>query len=167
MIRKPRLIDNIDVEILGILQKDCRIKLGEIARKLGIPKSTVYYRIKRLEAQKIIRGYHARVDAAKLGKDYTAIVSIRTKHSSGYQKKVGDKLAQIAGVWATYFVFGEEDFIVLTLSDNREELMKIVEKISNIDGVERTNTTIVGKILGENPIIQLNLLRNNNETEIV
>jgi len=104
------------------------------------------------------------VDAAKLGKDYTAIVSIRAKHSSGYQKKVGEKLAQITGVWATYFVFGEEDFIVLTLSDNRKELMKIVERISNIDGVERTNTTIVGKILSENPIVQLNLVCNNNET---
>jgi DNA-binding Lrp family transcriptional regulator len=134
---------------------DCRTSLEKIAKKLGVPKSTVHYRIRRLEAEKIIEGYYAKVNATKLGKDYVTITLVRAKYGPDYHEKLGNILAQIPGVWAVYFVFGDTDFIVLTKSDNREDFLKKLENMMNMKEIERTNTQVVAKTLKEDPRIEL------------
>jgi DNA-binding Lrp family transcriptional regulator len=148
-------LDELDKEILKILQMDCRTSLEKIAKKLGVPKSTVHYRIRRLEAEKIIEGYYAKVNATKLGKDYVTITLVRAKYGPDYHEKLGNILAQIPGVWAVYFVFGDTDFIVLTKSDNREDFLKKLENMMNMKEIERTNTQVVAKTLKEDPRIEL------------
>lgn len=148
-------LDEIDTLILEILQKDCRTPLGQISNELGVPKSTVHYRIKRLEAEEIIEGYYAKVDATKLGKDYITVSLIRAKYGPGYHEKVGKMLAEIPGVWAVYFMFGEIDFIVLARSDNREDFMEKLEKVISMQEIERSNTEIIAKVIKEDPRIEL------------
>lgn len=143
------ILDEIDVGILNILQEDCRLSLEYIANKLGIPKSTVYYRIKRLEEEGIIEGYHAKINFEKLGNDFLTITLVRAKYEQGYHEKVGRKICDIPGVWGVYFVFGENDFIVLTRSKNREEYLRKLEIIMGMPEIERTNTLIVAKVLKE------------------
>jgi DNA-binding Lrp family transcriptional regulator len=145
----------MDVRILEMLQKDCRTSLKQMANELGVPKSTVHYRMKRLEEEGIIEGYHAKVDATKLGKDYVAIIFIRAKYSPSYHEKVGKLLAQIPGVWAVYFVLGDIDFIVLARASNRDDFMGKLEKITNMIEIERTSTQIVAKTLKEDPRIEI------------
>lgn len=155
MPNSHKSLDELDREILKILQMDCRTSVEKIAKKLGVPKSTVHYRIKRLEAEKIIEGYYAKVNATKLGKDYVTITLVRAKYGPDYHERLGNMLAQIPGVWAVYFVFGDTDFIVLTRSDNREDFMKKLEKMMNMKEIERTNTQVVAKTLKEDPRIEL------------
>jgi Lrp/AsnC family leucine-responsive transcriptional regulator len=153
--RQNRSLDETDTRILEILQKDCRTPLEQIADKLGIPKSTVHYRIKRLEAEKIIEGYYAKVDATKLGKNFVTITFIRTKYGPSYHEKVGEMLAQIPGVWAAYFVFGETDFVVLARSDNSKDFMEKLERVMKMQHIERSSTQVVAKIIKEDPRIEL------------
>jgi len=161
--RQSRSLDEIDIGILEILQKDCRTPLEQIANKLGIPKSTVHYRIKRLETEEIIEGYYAKIDATKLGKDYITISFIRAKYGPSYHEKVGKMVAQIPGVWAVYFTFGETDFIVLTRSDNREDFMEKLEKIISMQQIERTSTQVVARVIKEDPRVELkSSMRYNN-----
>lgn len=155
MSNSHKSLDELDKEILKILQMDCRTSLEKIAKKLGVPKSTVHYRIRRLEAEKIIEGYYAKVNATKLGKDYVTITLVRAKYGPDYHEKLGNILAQIPGVWAVYFVFGDTDFIVLTKSDNREDFLKKLENMMNMKEIERTNTQVVAKTLKEDPRIEL------------
>ncbi len=155
MVNPPKSLDKVDRGILEILQKDCRTPLEEIAKKLGISKSTAHYRVKRLEAEGIIEGCYAKINAAKLGKDFITITMIRAKYGPGYHEKVGKKLAEIPGVWAVYFVLGEIDFIVMARTKNREKFMEKLDKIINLGEIERTNTQVVAKILKEDPRIEL------------
>jgi len=148
-------LDEIDMGILELLQKDCRTSLGQIANKLGVSKSTVHYRIKKLEAEEIIKGYYVKVDATKLGKDYTTITFVRAKFGPKYHEKVGKMLAQIPGVCAVYFIFGENDFVVLTTSDNREYFMEKLEKMYDMPELERTSTVVVAKTIKEDSRIDL------------
>src|SRR5690348_492497 len=72
------MIDGLDKQILNILQNDGRISNADIARQVNLAPSAVLERIRKLEAQKIIRGYTAEIDAKALDQGTTAIIAIRT-----------------------------------------------------------------------------------------
>jgi Lrp/AsnC family leucine-responsive transcriptional regulator len=143
-------LDALDTQILNLLQEDCRLSLKRLANELGVPKSTVHYRIKRLEADGIIAGYGARVNVAKLGKDYVTLTFVRTKYGRGYHERIGTALAALPGVAAVYLVFGEADFVVLIKSKDRTEYMETLENIINMTYIERTHTQIIARTIKEN-----------------
>jgi len=153
--RATKGLDKIDLTLLGILQGDCRTSLEKIATRLKVPKSTVHYRIRKLERVGILEGYNARVNAGRLGYDYLAIVSVRAKYGPKYHEKVGRKLAESSGVWAVYYVLGDNDFIVLIRARDREDYMRKLEQISGMTDIERTSTQIVAKVLKEDPRVDM------------
>lgn len=114
-------LDDIDIQILNILQTDCRKSLDEISKMINVSKSTVYYRIKRLESLGVIEGYYAKVNPKALGNDYFTITLVKAKYGPGYHEKIGKILSNIPGVWAVYYVFGEYDFVVIARARDREK----------------------------------------------
>ncbi|MHA1803037.1 MAG: Lrp/AsnC family transcriptional regulator [Promethearchaeota archaeon] len=157
-LARRSFLDETDMRILNLLQNDARMPLNEIAKRLSnevskISKSTVHYRIKRLEEEGVIKGYYAKVDPSKIGEDITIVVNIRAKFGKGYHERIGKKLSKIPGVWAVYFIFGENDFTVIARCKNRKELFEKMQILYNSEDVERTTTQIVGKVVKEDPRI--------------
>ncbi len=148
-------VDQTDLEILKMLQDDCRITLDEMANKLKISKSTVYYRIKKLERLGIILGCHAKLSPEKMGKDYVAVILVKAKYGPGYHEKIGQKLASIGGVTIVYYIFGEWDFVMQVRASGKDEILRILEQIMNMEEVERTSTLIVAKVIKEDPRIPI------------
>ncbi|QIW23834.1 Lrp/AsnC family transcriptional regulator [Sulfolobus sp. S-194] len=145
-------MDEIDLRILKILQKDAKCSLEDLSTELKIPKSTVAYRIKKLESLNIIRGYYAQIDPTALDLDYIVISSVRVKYGKDYHTELGSKIASIPGVWGVYFVLGDTDFIVIARYRNREEFMKnYLERLTSMPEVERSSTQVVVKIIKESP----------------
>lgn len=147
-------LDDTDMKILDLLQKDCRMPLNKIAEEVSdkenkISKSTIHYRIKRLEEESVIEGYYAKINPSKIGDDITVIVNIRARFGKGYHEKVGNKLAEIPGVWAVYFIFGENDFTVIARCKNRKDLFDKMQFLYEDEEIERTVTQIVGKVVKE------------------
>ena len=156
MISTKRIkLDNKDIEILRLLQRNGRISLDEIARTLNMPKSTIHYRIKRLERSGIIEAYYAKLNVESLGKDYITATFVRAKYGPGYHEIVGRKLASIPGVWAVYFVLGDIDFIVLSRANDRDDFMRILNQMMSIKGIERTSTHVIIKVIKEDPRVEL------------
>jgi len=148
--------DNIiDRSILRLLQQDCRVPLDVLAKKIGVPKSTLHYRIKRLEKEGVIGGYYAKVDPLKLGYDYVAVVLVKARYGPNYHEKLGKKIAKISGVWGVYYVLGEYDFIVLIRAKDREDYMNKLELMSSMPDIERTNTQVAAKVLVEDPRVSV------------
>jgi Lrp/AsnC family leucine-responsive transcriptional regulator len=148
-------VEKVDVDVLRILQKDCRVPLREIAEQLGVPKSTVHYRVRRLEQAGIIEGYYAKLNAAALGNEYLAVILVRAKYGPRYHERVGRRLAKVAGVSAVFYVLGEIDFIVLIRAIDTDDYMRKLTQISNMRDIERTSTQVVAKILKEDPRVDL------------
>ncbi|HET8720196.1 MAG TPA: winged helix-turn-helix transcriptional regulator, partial [Candidatus Nitrosotenuis sp.] len=73
------ILDKTDVKILKNLLVDARLSSRQLALKLGMSTVTILTRIKRMEQEKIIKGYTAVIDQEKLGYDLTAIIEIYTK----------------------------------------------------------------------------------------
>jgi DNA-binding Lrp family transcriptional regulator len=153
--RKDLAVDETDVRILKAVQEDCRTPLEIIARKLRVPKSTVHYRVKRLEQAGVIEHYFAKLNAAKLGKDYLVVILARAKYGHHYHERIGRKVAAIPGVWAVYYVLGENDFVLLARANDRDDYMHMLEMISSMPDIERTNTQVVAKVIKEDARIML------------
>jgi len=153
--QKTTSLDEIDKRILTRLQINSRTPLERLAKELGLPKSTVRYRTKRMEEEKVIEGYYAKVNAAKVGKDYITLTFVRARYGPSYHEKTGKILAQIPGVCSVYFVFGEYDFVVLTKSSDTNDFLEKLERMTNMTEIERTNTQVVGKTLKEDQRIEI------------
>jgi len=80
------MLDNVDKKILELLQKDGRIPLTQIAKKLRRARTTINDRVARLEREGYIIGYRAVVDPTKIGFNYSAIVMIKVKRGVGVAK---------------------------------------------------------------------------------
>jgi len=60
-------VDGTDLEIIALLERDGRLTLAEIGKKVSLSPPAVKRRLDRLEAEGVITGYSAQVDYAKLG----------------------------------------------------------------------------------------------------
>lgn len=69
-------MDQIDQKLIAILQQNARMPLKSIAAQVFLSAPAVSARIEKLEAQKLIQGYHAEIDRQKLGYHITAFISL-------------------------------------------------------------------------------------------
>lgn len=147
MFKSREVIDSTDRRIIEILQNNCKLSLSQVARDLNVPKATLHYRIRKLEKRGIIEGYHAKIDASKVGKDFHTITFVRAKYGPNYHKKLGKRLTQIPGVLEVYFLFGEIDFVVVAVSDNSKDFLRKIEEMQKIPEIVSTNTHIVAQVI--------------------
>ncbi len=152
---KDITLDETDLEILRILQEDCRTTINDIAKRLNKNKSTIHYRIKRLEEAGVIQGCYAKVNPEALNQDYLTITLVRAKYGPGYHKRVGEKLAKIPGVWAVYFILGEIDFVVLARHKNLDSVRNMINAFLSIEEIERTSTHVIVDIIKEDPRVEI------------
>ena len=135
------MLDKTDIRILKNLLVDARLSSRQMALKLGMSTVTILTRIKKMEKEKIVKGYTAIIDHEKLGYDLTAIISIFTK--KGKMVEVENELSSLENVCAVYDVTGESDTVVVAKFKNRDELSKFVKTISSKPNVDKTVTNIV------------------------
>ena len=133
-------IDKTDQEILKNLMMDARLSARQLAIKLGMSTVTVLTRIKKLEKEKIIKGYTALIDHEKLGYDLTAIIEIISKKDI---LGIEEKLAKIENVCGVYDITGNTDTVIVAKFRERNELSKFVKTLSAMENVENTITHIV------------------------
>ncbi|WP_052669435.1 AsnC family transcriptional regulator [Nitriliruptor alkaliphilus] len=70
-------MDSTDWRILEELQADARLSYNQLSRRVNLSAPAVAERVRRLEAARVITGYHARVDAAEAGSPIGAFVQMR------------------------------------------------------------------------------------------
>lgn len=142
-------MDDADLAIVRELTADGRATLQEIADTLGMRRPTVHARLKRLEQDGVIRGYHADVAPDTIGAGLTALVFVQVSHGKGQDcltacGKVGDALRKIPEVVEYHTLAGEEDAVVKVRAADVRDLERVVmRQISGLPGVERVRTSVV------------------------
>ena len=76
-------MDAIDRKILAELQRDGRMKVADLAERVGLTATPCSRRLDRMEAEGVISGYSARVDAAKVGLPVTIFISVELDRQDG------------------------------------------------------------------------------------
>ena len=143
-------IDKTDVEILRVLEKNSRLSLRKIAKKIGVSVATVMHRINRLEKEGVIRKYVALLDYDKLGYELEAVISVNV--AKGKLFEVEKKIATDPCVHAVYDITGHFDVVVVARFKTRKSLDTFVKKIQTYDFVEKTETAIVLNTIKEEPM---------------
>ncbi len=134
--------DAIDLQILTALQEHGRIPLTKLAEQVGLSAPSVIERVKKLEDSHIITGYHAAVDARKLGKDVTAFIGV----SIGHPRTIGlfeDTVQLLDDILECHHVTGEHTVLLKVKTNNTGSLESLIRTIRLIDGVSRTETMVV------------------------
>jgi len=143
-------LDGLDKDIVSILLMDSRISYRQIAKQLKVSTVTAMNRIKRLEADGVIKGYTARLDYEKLGYDIEVIIEM--KIAKGKLIEVEKKIANSYNVSAIYDITGESDAVIIARFQNRRKMDNFLKKIQTYDFVERTETKLILNTIKEEQI---------------
>ncbi|MDN5796488.1 MAG: Lrp/AsnC family transcriptional regulator [Intrasporangium sp.] len=138
-------LDEIDLAVLALLVDDGRMPNAEIARRVGIPESTCAGRVRSLLASKVVRGIHAELDLASVGRPMEAMIALQfTGHARAGMDAVRARIGQVPGVIAAYHVAGHTDFLVHVCAASADELRNLVlDHLTSLAGVAHAETSLV------------------------
>ncbi|MBL8988447.1 MAG: Lrp/AsnC family transcriptional regulator [Gemmatimonadetes bacterium] len=106
-------IDRTDAAILGALQKNARVSNKELAEGLGLAPSSTWERVKRLNQEGVLAGFHARLAPAAVGIRLQALVAVRIgRHSLELLERFRAEVLALEEVVALYHLAGADDFLV-------------------------------------------------------
>ncbi len=140
-----RELDRVDRKILELLQKNGRMPMTELADKVGLSATPCTERVRRMEREGVITGYHAHVAPAALGKPLLVFVEIKLSAKSGELfEKVRHEMMFIPEVLECHLVSGEFDYLIKAriaqMSDYRRLLGNI---LLQLPGAAESRSSVV------------------------
>ena len=133
--------DATDRALITLLQANARESTANLARKLGIARTTVVARLARLERDGVIVGYTVRLGIDDARPRVSAYVGITLQPKSS--RTVTAKLQKLPELLRLSSVSGEYDYIALLRADTTARLDALLDEIGEIDGVMRTTSSVV------------------------
>jgi len=156
----PPSFDSQDIQILKIMQENCRTTAREISETINKPVTTVFARMKRFEKLGLVKGYHAVLEATKLNAGTTAFIlasfASKTEDKVLSQRKVAKEIAALADVQEVHIISGEWDILIKMKAKDVDYVGKfVVDKLRLVKGIERTLTCFAFETEKESTTIPL------------
>ncbi len=109
----PDELDTFDIRILGELQRDATLAMDALAERVHLSRNACWRRIKRLEAEGVIRGRVVLLDPARLGCGLTAIVLIRASaHDPDWMARFDRAVRLMPEIVGAHRMTGELDYLL-------------------------------------------------------
>jgi len=134
-------LDTLDRSLIALLQADARTPTADLARRLGVARTTVLARLARLEKHGVIVGYTVRLANVGAGSGVEAYVGITTSPQAA--RLVTQRLAAIPELRQLCSVSGEFDYLALLRAESTARLDVLLDEIGAIEGVTKTTTSVV------------------------
>ena len=140
-------LDEKDFAILDALRKNAKRSVFQLAKKTGIPPTTVHNRINKLRKEEVIKNYTIEIDREKIGHKVCALVSIFLNNSEleSSSKKGGlaRQLREYPNVGKIFETTGSVDIIVQVYGKDIKEISEfVINNIREVKGVGKTETVI-------------------------
>ena len=140
--RRSGPLDAIDLTIVGLLERDGRMSVRELAERAHVSRANAYARLHRMEREGVIAGYAARVDPRAKGLATSAIITLQMEQQQW--RGLQDAVQSIPEVVYVALVGGEFDAVVLVRARDNENLREVVlEGIQAIPGVTGTRPYLI------------------------
>jgi Lrp/AsnC family leucine-responsive transcriptional regulator len=131
-------IDEINRRLLSELQRDARLSLAELARRVSLSSPAVAERLQRLEAAGVIRGYHADIDPAAVGYSLSAIIRVRPAPLQ--LPKVAELVRGLPEVVECHRITGEDCYLIKA---HVRDVSHLEELIDQLGPYGQTTTSIM------------------------
>ena len=131
----------LDERLIHKLRMNARMSTSELARTLEVSRTTITGRIKRLEQSGIIKGYTLQFGDEYAGNLLTAHVQIKVVQKVTVQTT--RSLEQMVEVRSLFAISGNYDLIAVIEAVNTARLNQVLDKIGDLKGVERTNSSVI------------------------
>ena len=136
-------LDEIDRRLLGELQNEGRITNVELAHRVGLTAPPCLRRVRALEEDGVIRGYHAELDPSKLGFSITVFAMVSLK-------------SQAPEVREVHMLNGEIDFIIKIVSRDLQSFQEfLTSKLTPAPNVESVKTSLTIRTSKHEPGVPL------------
>jgi Lrp/AsnC family transcriptional regulator, leucine-responsive regulatory protein len=134
-------MDGTDLLLASLLIQDGRSTLKNLAQASGLSVSAVQARVRRLEADHVVRGYTADVDPEAIGLPLAAIIAI-TPLDTAHEYDIPDRLDMLTEIESCHSVAGEDSFMLFVRVASPTALEALIREIRRRANVS-TRTTVV------------------------
>jgi DNA-binding Lrp family transcriptional regulator len=143
IVRRPP--DPVDRAILHELAVDARLPNNALAERVGVAPSTCLARVRALRDSGVIRGFHADIEPAALGRDLEAMIAVRlAAHARGSMGPFVTRVSALPEVLDVYFVAGVNDYLLHVAVGSTHDLRDFVAEHLNRDPhVASTETNLI------------------------
>lgn len=151
-------LDKIDYRILTLLQKNAKMTLTELAEQVGLSTTPVSERVRKLEREGVIMGYHARLNPAKLGQNLLIFVEIKLRSKSGnifddFRREV----VKIPYILECHLVSGEYDYLIkIRLPDMSAYRDLLGNILLHLPAASESRSYVVMEEVKENGLLPVN-----------
>ena len=137
-------LDQIDHRILRALRANGRLSMVALGEQVGLSKTPVTARVRRLEEAGYIRGYRAEFDAGKLGLEHVAFVEVRLSDTrEAALQAFNAAIREIPEVEACHMIAGGFDYLVKVRTSNVRDYRRVLgERISQLPHIASTSTYV-------------------------
>ncbi len=147
----PADLDRFDRAILRELATDGRISATELARRVGLTKSPVQARLKRLEESGVITGYRANLDPIRMGQAHVAFVEVRlTDTREPALQAFNRAVLAVPEIEQCHMIAGGFDYLLKVRSADIADYRRVMaERISTLPHVASTSTYVAMEAVKE------------------
>ncbi|QIR13281.1 Lrp/AsnC family transcriptional regulator [Shewanella aestuarii] len=140
-------MDKKDLKLLDILQSQGRIPISDLADKLNMSDTPCLRRVKKLEQDKVIKGYCAQLDSQKLGWNVTVYAFIRlTNPTEAASEEFELAIAKFAQVMECSAVTGADDYLLKIVAKDLASYQRFEKSVlGSLPCVANINSTLVLK----------------------
>ncbi|MGY0232050.1 Lrp/AsnC family transcriptional regulator [Longispora urticae] len=132
------ILDPTDWAILGEVQRDGRITLTELARRVNLGASATTERLRRLEATGVITGYHAAVDLTRAG--YPVLAVVRLKYPGSQHQPLHQLLAERSEILECLRTTGDDCYTLKVAATSMSHLEQLMNELARFGS---TTTNVV------------------------
>jgi DNA-binding Lrp family transcriptional regulator len=155
-LRTMSALDHVDLELLAALSADPRATVVALADRLGMSRNTVQARMGRLDRSGVFLSYERAISSSVLGFPIEAFVTIVVRQAE--IPRITQELARIPEVIQAHGLSGPVDLLARVACRDTRHLFDTDARILAIEGVERTETSLVmGEVIGHrvSPLIEM------------
>lgn len=150
------MLDNVDKQILGLLQKNAKLTIKELAEELNLTTSPIFERIKRLEKEGVIEGYVALLNPERVGKGQVVFCNVSmpiyTKENIENFENIVRSMPQVL---ECYHLAGLVDYQLKVFVKDIKEYDGFLKQLAEIQIVKVHSSAVVLHDVKYSTIIQI------------
>jgi Lrp/AsnC family leucine-responsive transcriptional regulator len=140
-------MDRVDQAIIGHLMRDGRLANTDLADRVGLSPSPCLRRVRSLERDGVITGYHAAVDLAAIGRGFEVLLHVEMAVQDRATLEAFEaEIAQISEITECRRMFGHRDYLLWIATADLEAYERLyMARLVGLPGVARTNSQFTMK----------------------